>query len=366
MTVTAFASRVRDEEYQDNIWTTSVDEARRRTGQMLTQSEVSSFWFSEAWRQMRARPGHATTLFMKKVWLFWHGQEIYNTSSVYDGREYSPYLWAMLWRNNINFPSGVLFPLSIAGLLWAVRRKVQISVLVSFLITITVVVAAFFVCARFRQPIIPVASIFAVYLVAEWWLLLCRRAVKQLVILTGTTTFFVVALNIGGDVDSVSNHSQAKVIAGCTFFDRSHYSDAIPYFERAIAINPNNLQAYDLLGNTLLKLRKSAQAEEVYKKGLAIAPTSAVFNLQLGVISLSTNRCALALDHFRATLRSAPDYLPAMDRVGISFMCLGILDSALYYRKRIASMLPPDSARQAEIDSLQVRLLRESSSGLTK
>lgn len=363
VTVTAFASRVRDTVYQDNIWSTSVDEARRRSGRTLNQSEVSSFWFDSAWNQIREKPGRALALFGKKIWLFYHGQEIYNTSSLYDGGTYSPYLRATLWKNFINFPSGILFPLSLGGLLWCWRCRTSIVVPVWYLVVLTFAIAAFFVCARFRQPVIPVASIFAVVAVREWLAVFHQHAWKQMFMFLTIVIGLGIALNAGGDVDSMANHSQASMMTGCTYSDRRDYTNAIPYFEKAIEINPTNLGAYDLLGDALLKLHRLSEAEGVYRKGLEYSPSSAVFNLQLGVITLETNRCSLALNFFRQTLISAPDYLPALDRIGISFMCLGELDSALFYRSKIFSLLPPDSTRQEEIDLLRARVIRQQGKG---
>lgn len=165
ITVVAPGPHLRIGPYKDNIWTSSMDEAERRAGRKLTQSEVSSFWFREAFKDIRSDIGRALGLYLKKFYLSWHGQEIFNEKPVYYAGEYSRLMRTLVWQKFVNFPSGILFPLMFIGMLLAFVNKQDILVPVLYVVLFALVVSAFFVCARFRQPIVPIAAMFAVYAV---------------------------------------------------------------------------------------------------------------------------------------------------------------------------------------------------------
>lgn len=326
---------------------------------MLSQSQVSSFWYREAIKEISAEPTRWLALMVKKLWLFWHGQEIYNTSSVYDGGDVDPYLKLAVWKNTINFPSGLLLPVGLAGLLWAIRKRMRVAVAASYLMTLALAVSVFFVCSRFRQPVVPIVSMFAAFAVGEWLSLAKSRMLGLLSALSILIIGLVVIFNAGGDVDSTQNYAQALKMKGSVLVDNRRYTDAVTLFEQAVRIDPLDAGTIDLLGSTLIKLNKLSKAEEIYRKGLTISPSHPIFNQRMGEIALRTNRCQDALDYFRHSLYTAPENLPALDGIGISFRILGQLDSALYYRQKVAGLLPPDSLRQAEIEQLKRQITNE-------
>lgn len=157
ISVEAVGPNMRMGPYQDNIWTSSVDEANRRAEKDLSESEVSSFWFNEGLKDVFADPGRALVLNLKKVWYFFQGQEIFNNKSMYYAREYSVLMKVLLWPSGLKFPSGLLFPLMFVGLLFAVWDRRSFFVPGAFIGGYALVIAAFFVCDRFRLPIVPLA-----------------------------------------------------------------------------------------------------------------------------------------------------------------------------------------------------------------
>ena len=62
---------------------------------------------------------------------------------------------------------------------------------------------------------------------------------------------------------------------GNTFYSQGKYSEAIPYYDAALGIEPNNLRALGCKGNALFVLERYGEAVECYTQVLSIDPTNA-------------------------------------------------------------------------------------------
>ena len=359
ITVIAPGPHLRIGPYKDNIWTSSMDEAERRAGRKLTQSEVSSFWFREAFKEIRSDVGRVARLYLKKFYLFWHGQEIFNEKPVYYAGEYSRLMWALVWQKFVNFPSGFLIPLMFVGVFLAFRNKREVFVPVLYVLLFALVVSAFFVCARFRQPIIPVAVMLAVYTVVE--LIRLYRENRKVFFLTGTVlVMLIVGLNWGDNVESKINLSQFQAMLGGAYLNQEDYANAIPHLERSLEILPDNLGVYDMMGRAYLSSGRVKDAEVVYQRGVEIFPIYPQFNFNLGRISQMRENFEKAKEYYHLTLEYAPQFAPALDRLGYIFDQQNQLDSALYYYQRLERLNPPDSRRlKAKIKELHQALSSE-------
>jgi 4-amino-4-deoxy-L-arabinose transferase-like glycosyltransferase len=95
----------------------------------------------------------------RKVRLLLGGTEIPRNQEIYPARAWSPVLRALLWKvPGLAFPFGLLLPLAVVGLGVAWRRA---PVLAASVILLGLTVAAFFVTARYRAPLIPLLGVFA-------------------------------------------------------------------------------------------------------------------------------------------------------------------------------------------------------------
>ncbi|MGD8396211.1 MAG: glycosyltransferase family 39 protein, partial [Candidatus Eiseniibacteriota bacterium] len=144
----------------------AITQAQQARGRELRMSEVSDYWLGEGLRFIASRPHAALELALRKLYLFWWGAEISNNEHVYFLRRYSLPLRAMLWYHGIHAPFGILAPLALIGMAFAVRRRPRALPLVVFVLAYMASVVLFFVCARFRYPVTPVLALFAVYAVA--------------------------------------------------------------------------------------------------------------------------------------------------------------------------------------------------------
>jgi tetratricopeptide (TPR) repeat protein len=121
--------------------------ASKEAGRDLEPSEVSAFWFAKGLRFWRERPLEALVLYARKVALVWNRRELPNTLD----QEFFGPLHSWLFRLPILPGFALVAPIALAAA-WTERRRA--SLLPWFLVVTTLVTAAFFVCDRFRLPLV--------------------------------------------------------------------------------------------------------------------------------------------------------------------------------------------------------------------
>jgi tetratricopeptide (TPR) repeat protein len=142
--------------------------AERARDRPLRASEVSRYWTEQGLAFLSSSPGAAFRLYVRKLYLFLWGAEISNNEHIYFLRRYSPPMQATLWHGGIYFPFGIVAPLALlgAGLAWT-RLRARALPLLAYATLYTISVVLFFVCARFRLPVVPVLLLFAAYTVVS-------------------------------------------------------------------------------------------------------------------------------------------------------------------------------------------------------
>ncbi|OGC90250.1 MAG: hypothetical protein A2W25_05730 [candidate division Zixibacteria bacterium RBG_16_53_22] len=136
------------------------------SGRKLLRSEVSDYWYGKALKEIIENPGHFAKMTFLKARLFLNGFEIPNQHE-YIIRSFAPILAPILFDYPVFFPYGVLAPLAIIGLAFSLSQWRTFLVIYLSLTAYTISFLLFFVCARFRQPLIPILIMFAVFGVAQ-------------------------------------------------------------------------------------------------------------------------------------------------------------------------------------------------------
>lgn len=250
--------------------------AEQTEGRTLKRSEVSDFWYSAAWQEIKNHPSTFAGLLLRKLRLFLNGYEIPNNQNIYLARQLSPVMQPLLFTKSVYFPYGLLAPLAAVGLVLSLahwRRFLLVYLVISaYLATLLL----FFVCARFRQPMLPFMILFAVYGVSRIIEFIRKRQGKNLAL-----AFFMLALLL-----IESNHD-------------------------ALGLDVNRIAAEDhyVIGNAYLAENNLAAAELKYKQALAADSTLAAAHNNLGLISTRRNKIREANMHFYRGVKADPTYL---------------------------------------------------------
>ncbi len=218
-------------QYEDNVGLAAKMLAEREMGRTLSPGEVSSYWKGEALRWMAANPVDAAALMARKLYYFINQHEIPNNRLVSEYvRESAPILFFL------SIGVGILFPLGTVGFFVAGGSRRGRELLLYYFVIQAGLVVAFFVCSRFRIPVVPVWILFAAHLLVE---LFRRRRDFPLI----RTLALVIPLG---------------AISFSQFFEVRHVRDLSSiYFSRAWAFS---------------EVGRNAEAERDYRKVIEMEP----------------------------------------------------------------------------------------------
>lgn len=209
-------------------------EAEARVGHGLGATQVSRFWFAEAFAHMREHPAFAARTFLRKAVLFWNDFEVSDNQDQYLLEDDSWVLRLPL----LGF--GWIAALAVFGAL-AFHARPDVRLLTGFVVVYWATVVAFFVFSRYRIQVVtallPLAALGAV----ELWARL--RAPAWAPIATGAAIVLAGALFCLQTIGVFSrdhpqvvemrlrHRAQIELMAGRT-------DDAIATYQRALRVCP--------------------------------------------------------------------------------------------------------------------------------
>ena len=118
-------------------------------------------------------------------------------------------------------------------------------------------------------------------------------------------------------------------------------ADAIPHYERVIALKPDHAAAYNNLGIALQALGRQQEATASYERALALKPDDANTHNNLGNALYALDRFDQAIEHYQRALALNPNYAEAHNNVGNVLCALDRCEAAVaQYEQAIA--LKPD------------------------
>lgn len=108
-----------------------------------------------------------------------------------------------------------------------------------------------------------------------------------------------------------------------------HFDEAIGFFLRALALNPDHVVALENLGSAHRQLKHWQEARTFFERALAVSPDDAEANYGLGMVFAQTDDTEHALEHLQRALRSRPVYPEALNNLGILFLRMQRRDEAV-------------------------------------
>jgi tetratricopeptide (TPR) repeat protein len=330
----------------------------------LKPSEVSKFWYGLGMKSVKDHPFDFLSLMVKKLALFWNGNELSNNKDIYFFARKAGILKGLIWKFVIFFPFGIMCPLALLGMILSYKQFKNTLVLLLFVFVYMLSIILFFVTTRYRVPVLPILIIFSAYAL-NWFLVKMKE--KRFSSLGKYLFIFVlisipINLNIPGYEDLGAAWSHFNW--GSAYGEKGDMSNAIKEYKLALSYDPNLADAYLGLGTLYRKQGKYTQALQEFEKALSFGADSAItlynrgmiystFGLLdkaekdyklsialrhndhfphylLGGIYLDKGRWEQAITEQQLALQYNPEFAPSYYELGLIYQRLGKRDQAIF------------------------------------
>ena len=237
--------------------------AEREVGRPLSPSEVSGFYSRKAARFALGDPGRSVPLLFRKLSLFWRDEEVGNNQPV---RFFAHHFSWVARLSPLGF--SLLAPLGLMGLALSLRRR--LLPLWGFVLAYTAAVVAFFVCSRFRVPVLPPLLVLAAH--ALVWVFDRWRGGRR-----GAVAAWAAALAVGVGLELWTRPDPLAARAEglrhlALGYGRAELPErAGPLFRRALELRDDPSTRADYAGH-LEREGDLDGARENFERALAVAP----------------------------------------------------------------------------------------------
>ena len=274
--------------------------AEAAVGEPMTAGEVSRYWWTRSLDDIGADPVAWLGLLGRKLIMVINRYEVSDAEGMIIYADSSPTLRTLskVWH------FGTLCPLAAMGV-WLTRRRWRgLWIYYAMFLSMVLAVAAFFILARYRYPLVPLLIPFAAVGLVEFFSLVRMRRWRELIM-------SCVVLIVSAAVVNVRVHDErrldalARMNVGVALAQRGNLEAATAFFRTAVAGCPESAEAHNNLAQALALSGDFTGSIEHYREALAVDPTliGVAFNLAValertGAVreSLSYYERALTLD----------------------------------------------------------------------
>lgn len=285
----------------------SIALAEQAEGRELAPSEVSSHYSSKAWGFITGEPAQALRHLLWKLRLFWMDWELGNNADV-------PF-FAFHFSSLLRWlpPSfGLLGPLALIGLCLCRRRWSELFPLWGFSLTYMLSVVLFFVCSRYRAPMLPLFAIFGGALLVALFDWLLQKEWKAIAIAGVALVLVAVPMQL---LPERLDTTEAKGLwaLGIHELEVDHPKQAKAYFEQSLQANPSYWIAYKDLGLAHQAAGDLIDAQQSFEQALEIKPGDLQISSLLVDLALAREDLQTARRTALRSLEANPAFAPAYD-----------------------------------------------------
>lgn len=140
------------------------------------------------------------------------------------------------------------------------------------------------------------------------------------------------------------NNVNAWIILGNAYYDLAQYTRSISTLREALKIEPENAYAWFSLGLSYKEEKQFNEAIKSFREALRIDPQQSFTWYSLGETHLSLEQYDEAIKDFREVLRIDPENFGSWNGLGNSFMMLNKYDEAIHSLKE-SLRIKPENAR---------------------
>jgi tetratricopeptide (TPR) repeat protein len=317
--------------------------AERALRRNLKPSEVSGYWYGRAWENIRANPGPWAKLMVRKVAFVMSSYELPQLENYDFQKRYSRLLALPLPAFSL------IAPLGLAGLGLTFRRR-RPRLLAVFACVYLLSIAAFFVVARYRLPVVPLLIVFAAYAVIE----LVRRArsfdAKALVVPIAALGVLLYAVNANHyGLSRESGFAQPHFRLGIIYAERGMTNEAITEYEEAIRLDPDYPKSYLNLGAVLSETGDIERAKQAFRTAIRLDHAYAAARINLAMLLERTEDYDLALAQVDTVLEQDSGNATALKERGVILYRAGRHEEAEEWLRE-ALWMDGEGTERAEIE----------------
>jgi len=279
----------------------------------MKPSERSSFFWREAFSYITSQPFSYLNLLLKKFLLILDGYEIKRNQDMYLFRDYSFVLRFLLFKWVVYFPFGVLLPLSLTGMIifWRDRSKSdpkdsKPTLILYFILSQVLALLFFFICDRYRIPLVPFIIIFAGFGLYRLYEMLKSKAFKNLLVFLSIFLVVLFISNIRPHKLTAKDQAEEHYNSGMVYGRQGKFDLAMDEYNQVLTFQPDHLMAHF---NTALLYQRQSQmkeAEEKYQEVLKLLPQAALVYNNLGLIYEGKGDRAKAEEYYAEASRFHP------------------------------------------------------------
>jgi tetratricopeptide (TPR) repeat protein len=273
------------------------------TGRTMKPSEISSYWFGEAFRFIEREPVKWLKLMAKKFWLFWNWYEAPDNQNYYFFSRYS-----MLQRLPLpDFRFVAAFAL--AGMAVFLPQWKRLFLLYATVLLYSGAVIAFYIFDRYRLPVVPALILFAAFAICElakmavqrkWWKSAASAALSA-----------VFAFLISTDVnkmDYYGDSANAYCRLAAVEQTRGDLDAALAGYRQAIEVMPHYWAPYYGLGEIYSRRKEIDLALENYTMALAYSPQNPEIYTRLGYLYYTKGLLDKSIEMYQEAVKLKPDW----------------------------------------------------------
>ena len=304
-------------------------------------SSKSRFFFARSWAYIADAPLDYLKLLGRKLYLFWHGDEIRRNLDPYFARRDSTLLQVLLWKFGLAFPFGLVGPFALLGLafFWysKERRTPQGSLLLFFVLAYMLSVILFFVAARYRLPAVPILLLFAAFGLSRLW-----HTSHRLWVLVGVVGVIVLT-NLGTGRMNMAGDTQQRFWMGYAYEKKGMVANAMREYRAVLEARPDHRNALLSLANLYNAKAQHADAIEIYLQYLRFYPETVPARFLLGNAYLGTQLYQEAIAVYSDLVPLRPQWAALHGRLGYAYVMASQPQRAIQtYRQTLD--LQPDSS----------------------
>ncbi len=285
---------------------------------------ISDYWMQRTLGEIKADPAAWLRLMAKKCWLMLWNREVPNNKDfAFLQQEY-------FWLRVLPVRWVVLLMLLPAGL-WAAARfqnRDALFILAAYAILYSAGNVAFFICDRYRYPILPVlAALAGGGLLAGLDMIRRRRWRPLLRALAGAGLMAAISLpNWFGA--KLPNFAQDYYFRSCAWYESGNFVEALKDINRSVALDPYAASPLQHRGNVLFALNRLPEACQAYEEALQYISGNSSAWSNLGAALEARGDTDAALRAYRRAAACRPPSPRAF--LGIAFIQIraGQLDAA--------------------------------------